>query len=127
MQVKLRTGWFVDGMRFRKGRVEIPDHLIDRLPTTAQILGDAPDSVVPAPSEPSPFDGDNRPKMYAGVQPHFKSDSGANVTKDEVLRTSFNEFIVESPGNDIDAWNSLTQDERKERMKKTADNILKTL
>lgn len=136
MKVKFTRAWWVGGYpRFRKGRTyDIPPELISQLPKTGiQVIEETPVTIEHEPKEAPTApqieipEGGEKPKMYAGVQAFFKSESGANVTKEEVLNTSFKEFIAESPGNDVEAWNSLTQDERKTRMKSTAEIILRTL
>lgn len=53
LKVKLEAMFFAGGQRYRKGVVELPDNLRDKLPSRAVILSEDEREPVAAPVEPS--------------------------------------------------------------------------
>lgn len=135
MKVRLKRAFFIDGFRYESAGVfEMPDAFAERLPSDAEIVDSVASSPEPpvARKAPAPKAAEKSAPMekvkgYPLPPKEFKDDkTEASVPYADALNRAVKQFISEAPKNDVDAWNALPADKRKERIEAAADDLLKS-
>ncbi|MBL4538343.1 MAG: hypothetical protein JKP96_06695 [Oceanicaulis sp.] len=126
--VKLKTRWFDPHSQLREpGKQRVPDEWVKQLPAGSEVVSlDNPEAVAsetvePQAENPEPVKGgDDAPKLllFTAVPKAFKSE--VDPERDPIKRDLVVAKALEVFEGNVEAWNELTETERRSKLQSAA-------